>query len=71
MNIEVVEKLCGVIGDVCKPADKAECDGSGFMRVCVLVDVNQPFYRGRVVTREDGNQFLGCIQIREVTKLCY
>ena len=66
-----MEKLCGVIGDVYKPADEVDCDGGGFMRICVFVDVNRPLCRGRVVTKEDGSQFWVAFKYKRLPNLCY
>lgn len=52
MNVEVAKKLCEVIGEVCELADELECDGGGFMRIRVSVDVNQPLCRDRVEKME-------------------
>ncbi|XP_023909156.2 uncharacterized protein LOC112020830 [Quercus suber] len=71
MNVEVVKKLCDVIREVCEPIDEADCDGGGFMRIRVSIDVNQPLCRGRVVTHEDGSQFWVAFKYDRLPNLCY
>ena len=71
MNIKVAKKLCDVIGEVCEPLDEVDCDGGGFMRIRVSIDVNQPLCRGRVVTREDGSQFWVPFKYERLPNLCY
>ena len=56
MSIEVVETICGNVGEVvCSIGVETE-EGGSFFRVRIKVDISLPLCRGRLVTFEEGNK---------------
>ena len=53
MNKKVAKGLCETVGQVCHLPNAPTTDGGCFMRVRVLVDISQPFCRGRVIALDD------------------
>ena len=71
MNCEVTKEIFGIIRKVYNSIDEAKCDGDGFMRVRVTLDVTSPLCRGGVITIEDGQQFCAAFKYECLPNLCY
>ena len=56
MNKTVAEKLCEVVGEVCKNIDEGETDEGSFLRMNVTIDISKPLYRGRRISLSQGKQ---------------
>ena len=56
MSIEVVETICGNVGEVVRSIGAETEEGGSFFRVRIKVDISLPLCRGRLVTFEEGNK---------------
>lgn len=63
MTKEVVEDICGSLGEVNQFGKHPTEEGGIFMRVRVIVNVTKPLCRGRVMHLEERGGSLGVLQI--------
>ena len=71
MNIGVVEKICGVVGDVFRQSDPRLFDGGNFIRVQVSIDVSLPLCRGRLVSLNKETEVWVTFKYKRLPNICY
>uniref|UniRef100_A0A7N2LGK0 Zinc knuckle CX2CX4HX4C domain-containing protein n=1 Tax=Quercus lobata TaxID=97700 RepID=A0A7N2LGK0_QUELO len=71
MNKTVAEKLCEVVGEVCKNIDEGETDGGSFLRMKVTIDVSKPLCRGRRISLSQGEQSWVSFKYERLPNICY
>ena len=71
MNKTVAEKLCEVVGEVCKNIDEGETDGGSFLRMKVTIDISKPLYRGRRISLSQGEQSWVSFKYERLPNICY
>ena len=72
MTIEVVKKICSVLGEVSAPKDPKIYDGGHFIRVQVSIDLSLPLCRGRLISvGEGGKQVWISFKYERLPNLCY
>lgn len=68
---QAAEQICEIVGDVRRSPKSTDDDGGNFIRVRVLVDINLPLCRGRLITVENSEKFWVRFQYERLPKLCY
>ena len=72
MTIEVVKKICSVLGEVSAPKDPKIYDGGHFIRVQISIDLSLPLCRGRLISvGEGGKQVWISFKYERLPNLCY
>ena len=71
MNKTVAEKLCEVVGEVCKNTEEGETDGGSFLRMKVTIDISKPLCRGRRISLSQGEQSWVSFKYERLPNICY
>ena len=71
MNKTVAEKICEVVGEVCKNIDEDETDGGSFLRMKVIIDISKPLCRGRRISLSQGEQSWVSFKYERLPNFCY
>jgi len=71
MNVKVVEKICGVLGQIMPPKDLAECEGENFIRIRVSMDISGPLCHGRLVPLGKDKEVWVSFKYKHLPNICY
>lgn len=71
MTRKVVKSLCEVVGKVQKTDGAVDEDGGSFFCVRVVVDINLPACRGRVITLPNGSKSWVKFKYERLPSICY
>ena len=67
----MAESLCEIVRDVQKSTGAADEDGSTFFQVRVIIDINLPLCRGRVITMPKGDKAWIHFKYDRLPSICY
>ena len=68
---KVVESLCEIVGDIQISIGAVDEDGGTFFRVRVVIDINLPLCRGRVITMPKGDKAWINFKYEPLPSICY
>ena len=71
LNKAVAEKLYAVVGTIWQDVDEAETDGGSFLRMKVIIDINKPLCRGRLISLPHGEQSWVAFKYERLLNICY
>ena len=68
---KVAEKLCEMVGEVQNSIGAVDEEGGNFFRVGVVIDINIPLCRGRVIILLSGEKTWINFKYERLSSLCY
>ena len=68
---KVAESLCEIVGDIQKSIGVVDEDGGTFFWVRVVIDINLPLCRGRVITMLKGDKAWINFKYEPLPSICY
>lgn len=67
----MAEGICETVGQVCRAPNGVECEGVGFFRVRVNVDITKPLRRGRIVSLGENKEQRVFFKYERLPNICY